>query len=341
MGEHFRGQVVRFSAIAGLVLSLLAFGTPARTIGLGSAPGLRPAAPGAVPVDTRIIVNIPAFRMDVFQDGNLIKTYKVAIGYPQFPLPIGQRTADEIIISPTWTPPKEAWVETRKSKVRPGERIPAGSSLNPLGPIKIPIGLPNLIHGGKTPAQIGTFGSHGCVGLTTPQVEDFAKLLVHISGTNVTDQQIAEAEQNKTQTQPIKLSKPIPVELRYETIEVDNGKLDIYRDVYALGTDKPDNVAAALQAYGLSPDQLSPTERQQIMNGLSKMERDARGRPVTKTEAAPKKGTTAYVTRSIIGAKQVVVPVQALTGKGYPAPVNLDTGQVAKAPTPAHRARKR
>ena len=45
--------------------------------------------PNAVPKDTRIVVNIPAFRMDVFREGSLLKSYKIGIGYPQFPLPTG------------------------------------------------------------------------------------------------------------------------------------------------------------------------------------------------------------------------------------------------------------
>src|SRR5438105_2191673 len=43
--------------------------------------------PNAVPKDTRIVVNIPAFRMDLFQDGRLVKSYKIGIGYPEFQLP--------------------------------------------------------------------------------------------------------------------------------------------------------------------------------------------------------------------------------------------------------------
>ena len=49
--------------------------------------------PNAVPTDTRVVVNIPAFRMDLFQDGSLVKSYKVGIGYPEFPLPLGLRKA--------------------------------------------------------------------------------------------------------------------------------------------------------------------------------------------------------------------------------------------------------
>src|SRR6266705_1191486 len=104
-------------------------------------------APNAIPADSRIVVNIPAFRMDVFDGGRLTKTYRVGIGYPQFPLPTGLRKANTIIFNPTWTPPDEPWVA--KMNVTAGEKIEAGSKLNPLGPIKIPIGGPSLIHGGK------------------------------------------------------------------------------------------------------------------------------------------------------------------------------------------------
>ena len=103
----------------------------------GANTNLATAKPNAPPTDTRIVVNAPAYRMDVFQDGKLVKTYKVGIGYPEFPLPNGVRKANNIIFNPTWTPPDEPWV---KGKVRAGEKVEAGSKLNPLGPIKIPIG---------------------------------------------------------------------------------------------------------------------------------------------------------------------------------------------------------
>ena len=76
------------------------------------------AKPNNVPTDTRVVVNAPAYRMDVFQDGKLMKTYLVGIGYPEFPLPTGMRKADTIIFNPTWTPPDEPWV---KGKVKPGQ----------------------------------------------------------------------------------------------------------------------------------------------------------------------------------------------------------------------------
>src|SRR5215213_2139536 len=145
------------------------------------------AKPNGVPTDTRVVVNAPAYRMDVFQNGKLTKTYRVGIGYPEFPLPQGMRKADTITFNPTWTPPDEPWV---KGKVKPGEKVEAGSKLNPLGPIKIPIGQPSLIHGGKNPARLGNFASHGCVGLTNEMVQDFAVLLAQTSGTQLTPEDV-------------------------------------------------------------------------------------------------------------------------------------------------------
>jgi lipoprotein-anchoring transpeptidase ErfK/SrfK len=295
-----------------------------------------PSTPNSVPTDTRIVVNAPAFRMDVFEGGKLVKTYRVGIGYPEFPLPTGLRKADTIIFNPTWTPPDEPWVES-SNKVKPGETIEAGSKLNPLGVLKIPIGLPSLIHGGKAPAKIGTFASHGCVGLTDKQAQDFAKLLAEAGGASVTDAQIAEYQKNKTETKNVKLNSPIPVELRYETIAVVDGRLHIYRDVYDRGTNTEENLRAVLQASGLTLEQLSEAERAQVMEALKQMSRDATGKPATgeSNDNSAKKGsnTSSRVTSTIKGQKEMVIEIAALAGKGYPAPVNLDTGGAKPAPS--------
>src|SRR5258708_38468049 len=187
--------------------------------------------PNSVPAGSRIVVNAPAYRMDVFDSGRLIKSYKIGIGFPQFPPPTGPRQARVIIINPAWTPPDEPWVAKMKD-VSAGQKINAGRKLNPLGPTKIPNGGPTLIHGGKSPAKLGTFASHGCVGLTTPQVQDFAKLLAQLGGAHLTDTQLTDYARDKTKTKQIKLIRPVPVELRYETIVVEDGKLHIFRDIY-------------------------------------------------------------------------------------------------------------
>jgi lipoprotein-anchoring transpeptidase ErfK/SrfK len=257
--------------------------------------------PNAVPTDTRVVVNIPAFRMDLFQDGSLVKSYKVGIGYPEFPLPQGLRKAQQIIFNPTWTPPDSPWVAKMKN-VAPGETVEAGDKDNPLGPIKIPIGLPSLIHGGKSPAKIGKFASHGCVGLTNAQIKDFATMLGQASNTPDVPTKMATYLEDKEKTQTVKLNQTVPVELRYETIVLEDGKLHIYRDVYAQDTNTEENLRRVLEANGLKLEDLSEQQRTQILNALN---------------SKPK--------------KEVVIDLGTVAQKGYPAPVDLDTGTGKKA----------
>jgi hypothetical protein len=261
----------------------------------------------------------------------------VGIGYPEFPLPTGLRKADSVIFNPTWTPPDEPWVEAA-NKVKPGEKIPAGSKLNPLGPAKIPIGLPSLIHGGKAPSKIGTFASHGCVGLTTPQLNEFLPLLTGLTGSPITQEDVANYEKDKTETKSVKLTQPVPVELRYETIVVEDGKLHIYRDVYDKDTNTEDNLRQVLAVYGVTPEDLSEAERTQISDALRDMSRDANGNlntPNDKSDDDNKnsgsnnnagKNKSPKVTLGVKGKKELVIDVAALQGKGYPAPVDLNTG---------------
>jgi lipoprotein-anchoring transpeptidase ErfK/SrfK len=318
--------------------------------------------PNAVPTDTRVVVNAPAFRMDVFESGRLVKTYKVGIGYPEFPLPSGLRKADTIIYNPAWVPPDEPWVEAPGSKVKVGEKVDPGSPLNPLGPIKIPIGAPSLIHGGKSPARLGQFASHGCVGLTNQQVQEFARELARLGGAQLTDEDVAGYAKNKKETKNVKLSTPVTVELRYETIVATNdGKLHVYRDVYDRGTNTEDNLRRVLQAHGLALEQLSEQERTQALEAVRQMAFDATGKPAqgdgvdnsnvvdkpangnagnanaknanananANTNTNAKNTNTRKpnqqaerVTRTVKGQKEITIDIAALQGKGYPVPVN-------------------
>ncbi|MGI8918431.1 MAG: L,D-transpeptidase [Pyrinomonadaceae bacterium] len=301
--------------------------------------------PNAVPGDTRVVVNIPAYRMDLFQEGKLIKSYKVGIGYPQFPLPTGLRKAQTIIFNPTWTPPDEPWVAKMKD-IAVGEKVAAGSPLNPLGPIKIPIGMPSLIHGGKPLAKIGTFASHGCVGLTNAQIKDFARTLTAAVGKEVSDQTIAGYLKDSTKTRSVKLDAPVPVELRYETIVVEDGKLYIYKDVYDQNTNTEENLQLTLARNNVRFEDFSPEERDQVREALNAMSSRPQKQVPKETNAnasaSPASANNANEDSAVANAnvkkpktprkpisrkqKQVVLEIAALGGKGYPAPVELDTG---------------
>lgn len=284
--------------------------------------------PNAIPQDTRIVVNIPAFRMDLFRDGTLVKTYKIGIGYPEFPLPRGFRKAEMIIFNPTWTQPNESWASS------PGEIVPAGAPGNPLGPIKIPIGGANLIHGGKPLAKIGNFASHGCVGMTNAQVKDFAKVLADATNTQLTLSTMLSYLRRPTRTQVVKLAQIVPVELRYETIVAEDGKLHIYRDVYNQKTNTEENLREVLEANGITFDKLSDEEKSQVMEALNIVSGRLNKQPTPspanansadRIAAAAARKAEAQRLKKLRSRREFVIEIAALT-KGYPAAVNLNTG---------------
>jgi len=313
--------------LASLVNSYWSKGDAATDTQDQNKPQMSPG-PNAVPTDTRVVVNIPAFRMDLFQNGSLVKSYKVGIGYPEFPLPIGLRKANQIIFNPTWTPPDSPWVAKMKN-VTAGETIQPGDKDNPLGPIKIPIGLPSLIHGGKSPAKIGKFASHGCVGLTTPQVKDFAVLLGRASKTEqISEQSIANYLKDKERTKTVKLNQPVPVELRYETIVLEDGKLHIYKDVYAQDTNTEENLRNVLSAQGVKLEDLSEQQRTEVLNALNAM--STHPTASAPPEASPEKKTARTKKPTAKAQNEIVIDLSGVSGlaqKGYPAPVDLDTGR--------------
>ena len=291
--------------------------------------------PNAVPTDTRIVVNIPAFRMDVFREGTLLKSYRIGIGYQEFPLPTGFRKAEMIIFNPTWTQPNESWASN------PGEVVPAGAAGNPLGPIKIPIGGANLIHGGKALAKIGTFASHGCVGLTNDEVKDFTRVLAEATDTELKEQTMAAYLKKKTRTQVVKLSKIVPVELRYETIVIQEGQLHVYRDVYRKNTNTEENLRAVFAANGVDFDTLSAEEKTQALDAVNAMSLHPKKQPAPKTTLAANQNSSdkralaaerkaeAERQRKLLNQKEIVIDLTALNGKGYPAPRDLHTGAAA------------
>ena len=60
-----------------------------------------------------------------------------------------------------------------------------------------------------------------------------------------------EALAADTTTRTIQLEEPIPIEIRYDLVEIRNGRVSVYRDVYGLSKSLRAEVYAALAASGL------------------------------------------------------------------------------------------
>jgi hypothetical protein len=156
-------------------------------------------------------------------------------------------------------------------------------------------------------------------------VKDFALLLSKASGTELDDTTLAGYLQDKEETKTVKLNETVPVELRYETIVLEDGKLHIYKDVYAQNTNTEENLRKVLEAHGARFEDLPEQQRTEALNALNSMSANPKAVPSPSPSPSPDKKSARKKEPAKV-VKEVVVEVAALAGKGYPAPVNLDTG---------------
>src|SRR4030095_5413032 len=102
-------------------------------------------------------------------------------------------------------------------------------------------------------------------------VKDFAKHLAQAAGTDVSDKSIENYLRDKTKTRTVKLDKIMPVELRYETIVLEDGKLYIYKDVYDRDSNTEENLRAVLEANGARFEDLPDSDRAAVLEALNAM----------------------------------------------------------------------
>jgi hypothetical protein len=167
------------------------------------------------------------------------------------------------------------------------------------------------------------------VGLTNNQIKDFAALLARAANTNeISGETVASYLKEKEHTQTVKLKQTIPVELRYETIVLEDGKLHIYKDVYAQDTNTEEDLRKVLSAQGVRLEDLSEQQRTEVLNALNAMSTNPTASASPSPSASPDK-KTAKTKKPAKSQNEIVIDlsgVSALAQKGYPAPVDLDTG---------------
>jgi len=112
-----------------------------------------------------IVVDRKDFRLKLFHDLRLRKTYKIAVGQVGLETPAGLYHVQNKAINPAWHVPKSAWAGKLAGKV-----IPSGSPKNPIKARWLGIFDGAGIHGTTALASLGTAASHGCVRMAIPDV---------------------------------------------------------------------------------------------------------------------------------------------------------------------------
>jgi lipoprotein-anchoring transpeptidase ErfK/SrfK len=217
--------------------------------------------------DIEITVNVPSFRLTLWQNGREVKTYPVGVGMKQFPIVIGERQATEVIWNPIWIPPNSDWVKDMKG-VAPGDIIKASDARNPLGKVKIPLGGGYLIHQANGVADLGHLVSHGCVRMLRSDLYDLAEKIVAARSWPVSAAQIARAKRT-TRTLAATLEEPLPVDINYDTQVVEGGRLYIYPDVYERGTNTVKRLRDELESSGVDTSKLSERTLRQMLARVS------------------------------------------------------------------------
>ena len=211
----------------------------------------------------KITVNVPAFQMTLWQNGKEVKTYPIGVGLKAYPIYVGFREASAVIWNPVWVPPDSDWVHESKT-VKAGEIILPTDARNPLGKMKIPLGYGYLIHQAKGAGDLGSLVSHGCVRVMQADLYDLADKIIAARELDITKEQITEARQTK-ETFTAELEPIIPVEITYDTIVVEAGKLRIYPDVYERKTNTVENLRAELKSSGVDQTNLDDATLEKML----------------------------------------------------------------------------
>jgi len=196
------------------------------------------------PQPMRLVVNIPAFRVDAYVGDALVRTWPVAIGMRRFQTPRGKFEVTSVEWNPWWIPPNSPWA-AREKKTPPG---PA----NPMGRVKINFQPLYFLHGTPARQSIGSAASHGCIRMLNEDAIALARLVHQFGTPALTSNDVDRLSSDTIRTRLVELELPVPIEIRYDLAELRDGRVIVYRDVYELAT-RPlhDEVYALLAARGL------------------------------------------------------------------------------------------
>lgn len=195
------------------------------------------------PQPLRLVVNIPAYRLDAYVDDSLVQSIGIAPGMSRYPTPRGTFTVATIDWYPWWIPPDSPWAAKEKP-------TPPGPP-NPMGRVKLNFKPLYFLHGTPSEQSIGTAASHGCVRLQQDDAVRLA-LLVHRYGNPELTRSEVDRLVADSATRTVVLSAPVPLEIRYDLVEIRGDDVSVYRDVYGLATrSRVAEVFHALAAHGI------------------------------------------------------------------------------------------
>jgi murein L,D-transpeptidase YcbB/YkuD len=251
-----KSSIMRFTVAAGVVLA-------AAGAGINSSIGHK----GPVKESPlRLVLNVPAHRLYVFENGKNTKVFKVSVGMVGHQTPAGTYRISQSIWNPWWHPPASPWAEGRKPEA-PGPN-------NPMGRVKLNFAPLLYIHGTNDRVALGDPASHGCVRLMNDDLIEFARLVQSYATPGIERETLDRLAANPEETREFNFKTSIPFEVVYNVAAVQNNFLYVYPDVY--GKIKPSEYQAQVRDV-LADAGLSESETDNArLKGLLEKGRDRR-----------------------------------------------------------------
>lgn len=206
-----------------------------------------------------IQINIPAYRLDLYQNNVLKKSYLVGVGMPGFQTSRRDFSLRTVQWNPWWSPPDSPWAE--------GAHPTAPGPKNPLGPVKMVLGAGYLIHGTNKPESIGHTASHGCIRMFPDEAIDLAWNITNLTSTSTSVKNPYEYFALKGSPMVI-LRESVHVGIVYQRIEVRDGKLFLHPDPYRKQPLNVQVVQNALVQNGYAADAI-PEKDIELMIGIT------------------------------------------------------------------------
>jgi hypothetical protein len=207
-----RGHGLLFAlTLAGLVLAGLAV----RAI----LPTARPSAERDDAPGLKLVLNLAARRLHVYEGGKRTHSYVVSVGMPSHRTPTGRFRINHVVWNPWWHPPKSKWAKGKKP-------TPPGPS-NPMGRVKMYFRNMYYIHGTPATSTLGQPVSHGCVRMYNKDAIALARLVLSYGAPGVSEAELDRVIANSKVTKTMWLKSPVPLHVISSSAGVDDGQLEI------------------------------------------------------------------------------------------------------------------
>ena len=183
-------------------------------------------------------VNIPAFRLDLYDGGQVVASSRVVVGRPNEydRTPVLFAEARRVELNPKWyVPPR-----LRPKDRRDVRQVIGPGKDNPLGRVKIVLFRTNAIyiHSTNKPEVFSRDVralSHGCV--RAEEALDLGRRLAALTAAAPPERYDALLATGRTRK--VKLPEPVPVSFEYVTVEVEqDGQIRFLPDLYRHDTDR-------------------------------------------------------------------------------------------------------